>query len=170
MRLTGLEPARDPPLEPKSSASANSAITASIDIITEKITSCQTQSCFSTSMALLSPFGSIIEQYPRSSLKPQKPPDSLHLFLCHTISVPIGSLQLLYIALKTVQKIIWAQDHNLSLPLPLLTEAHDLIVAVRPGQDRLPDSGVLVGKDPRPQLVVFSKTFEIGRASCRERV
>ena len=94
------------------------------------------------------------------SLKPQKSPNSLHLFLCHTISVPVGSLQLLYIALKTVQKIIWAQDHNLSLPLPLLTEAHDLIVAVRPGQDRLPDSGVLVGKDPRPQLVVFSKTFD----------
>ena len=29
MRITGLEPARDSPLEPKSSASANSAISAS---------------------------------------------------------------------------------------------------------------------------------------------
>ena len=28
MRITGLEPARDSPLEPKSSASANSAISA----------------------------------------------------------------------------------------------------------------------------------------------
>lgn len=53
MRLTGLEPARDSPLEPKSSASANSAITASINIISEKIASCQTQSCFFSSLAVL---------------------------------------------------------------------------------------------------------------------